>query len=152
MWRKWSSWIISSEVCVFINSTPLIAIIDTGATHSFIASSCVERLDLVVTPLLRGMVIDTLANGSMTTSLVCAKCPVSFGCVDFELDLVCLLLKHMDVIFGMDWMLTFGVNINCLTKSVTFSKPVEDVGGKFLITEQVKKSLDGEASVFIFVS
>ena len=52
----------------------------------------------------------------------------------------------------MDWMLTFGVNINCLTKSVTFSKPVEDVGGKFLITEQVKKSLDGEASVFIFVS
>ena len=43
----------------FINNTPLIAIIDTGATHSFIASSCVERLGLVVTPLLRGMVIDT---------------------------------------------------------------------------------------------
>jgi len=58
-------------------------------------------------------------------------------------------LKHMDVIFGMDWMLTFGVNINCLTKSVTFSKPVEDVGGKFLTAEQVKKSLDGEASVFM---
>jgi len=88
----------------FINSTPLIAIIDTSATHSFIASSCVERLGLAVTPLLRGMVIDTPANGSMTTSLVCAKCPVSFGCVVFELDLVCLPLKHMDVIFGMDWM------------------------------------------------
>jgi len=55
----------------------------------------------------------------------------------------------MDVIFGMDWMLTFGVNINCLTKSVTFSKPVEDVTGKFLTAEQVKKSLDGEASVFM---
>ena len=82
-----------------------------------------------MTPLLRGMVIDTPANGSVTTSLVSAKCPVSFGCVDFELDLVCLPLKHMDVIFGMDWMLTFGVNINCLTKSVTFSKPVEDVVG-----------------------
>jgi len=49
-------------------------------------------------------------------------------------------------------MLTFGVNINCLTKSVTFSKPVEDVGGKFLTTEQVKKSLDGEASVFMMVA
>ena len=133
----------------FINSTPLIAIIDTGATHSFISSCCVERLGLVVTPLLRGMVIDTLANGLVTTSLVCAKCPVNFGCVDFELDLVCLPLKHMDVIFGIDWMLTFGVNINCLTKSVTFSKPMEDVGGKFLTVEQVKKSLDGEASVLI---
>jgi len=133
----------------FINSTPLIAIIDTSATHSFIASSCVERLGLVVTPLLRGMVIDTPTNGSVTTSLVCAKCPVSFGCVDFDLDLVCLPLKHMDVIFGMDWMLTFGVNINCLTKSVTFSKLVDEVGGKFLTAEQMKKSLDGEASVFM---
>jgi len=55
----------------FINSTPLVAIIDTGATHSCIASSCVERLGLVVTPLLRGMVIDTPANGSVTTSLLC---------------------------------------------------------------------------------
>jgi len=68
------------------------------------------------------MVVDTPTNDSVTTSLVCAKCAVSFGCVDFELDLVCLPLKHMDVIFGMDWILTFGVNINCLTKSVTFSK------------------------------
>lgn len=133
----------------FINNTPLIAIIDTGATHSFIAASCVERLGLVMTPLSRGMVIDTPTSGSVTTSFMCAKCPVSFGNVDFELDLVCLLLKHMDVIFGMDWMLTFGVNINCLTKSVTFSKPVVEEGGKFLTAEQVKKSLDGEASVFM---
>ena len=109
----------------------------------------VESLGLVVTSLLRGMVIDTPTNGSVTTSLVCVKCPVSFGCVDFELDLVCLPLKYMDVIFGMDWMLTFGVNINCLTKSVTFSKPVEEVGGKFLTAEQVKKSLNDEASVFM---
>jgi len=133
----------------FINSTPSIAIIDTGARHSFIASSCVKRLGLVVTPLLRGMVIDTPTNGSVTTSLVCAKCPVSFGCVDFELDLVCLPLKHMDVIFRMDWMLTFGVNINCLTKSVTFSKPVDEVCGKFLTAKRVKKSLGGKASVFM---
>ena len=69
--------------------------------------------------------------------------------VDFKLDLVCLPLKHMDVIFGMDWMLTFGVNINCLTKSVTFSKPVAEEGGKLLTAEQVKKSLNGEASVFM---
>jgi len=122
---------------------------DTGATHSFISASCVERLNLVVTPLLRGMVVDTPASGSVTTSLVCAKCPVNFGNVDFELDLVCLPLKHMDVIFGMDWMLSFGVSINCLTKSITFSKPVDELGGKFLTAEQVKKSLGSEACVFM---
>jgi len=136
----------------FINSTPLIAIVDTGATHSFILLSCVERLSLVLTPLLRGMVIDTPTNGSMTTSLVCAKCPVNFGNVDFELDLVCFPLVHMDVIFGMNWMLSFGVNINCLTKSITFSKKVDEVGGKFLTAKQVKKSLDGEGSVFMMLA
>jgi hypothetical protein len=57
---------------------------------------------LVVTPLSRWMIIDTPASGSVTTSFVCAKCPVSFGNVDFELDIVCLPLRHMDVIFGMD--------------------------------------------------
>jgi len=72
----------------FINSTPLIAIIDTCATHSFISLSCAERLNLVMTPMLRGMVIDTPANGSVTTSLDCVKCHVNFGNVDFELDLV----------------------------------------------------------------
>jgi len=86
----------------FINSTPLIAIIDTGATHSFISLGCVERLNLVLTLMLRGMVIDTLANGSTTTSLVCVKRPVNFGNMNFEVDLVCLSLVHMDVIFGMD--------------------------------------------------
>jgi len=69
--------------------------------------------------------------------------------VDFELDLVCPSLKHMDVIFGMDWMLAFGVNINCLTKRITFFKPVAEVNVKFLTAEQVKKSLDGEAYVFM---
>ena len=46
-------------------------------------------------------------------------------------------------------MLTFGVNINCLTKSVTFSKPVDEVCGKFLTAKRVKKSLGGKASVFM---
>jgi len=69
--------------------------------------------------------------------------------VDFELDLVCLPLKHIDVIFGMDWMLSFGVSINCLTKSITFSKPVDELGGKFLTAKQVKKSSDGEVCVFM---
>ena len=84
--------------------------------------------------------------------MVCVKVPIVF-----ELDLVCLSLKHTDVIFGMGWMLSFGmgwmlsfgISINCLTKSITFSKPIVEVSGKFLTAEQVKKSLDDEACVFM---
>lgn len=50
-------------------------------------------------------------------------------------------------------MLSFGVNINCLTKSITFFRRVDEVGGKFLTAKQVNKSLDGESRVFMmFVS
>jgi hypothetical protein len=49
-------------------------------------------------------------------------------------------------------MLTFGVSINCLTKSITFSKLVAEVGDKFLTAEQVKKSLDSEACVFMMLA
>jgi len=93
--------------------------------------------------------MERIFRAMVTTSLVCAKCPVNFGNVDFKLDLVCLPLKHREVIFGMDLMLSFGVSINCLTKSIPFSKLVAEVGVKFLTAEQVKKSLDGEACVLM---
>ena len=86
----------------FIKSTPLISIIDTGANHSFISLSCAKCLYLIMSPMLRGKIIDTLTNGLVTTFLVCVKCPVNFGNVDFELDLVCLPLAHMDVF--LEWI------------------------------------------------
>jgi len=46
-------------------------------------------------------------------------------------------------------MLSFRVNINCLTKIVTFSTQVDRVGEKFLTMGQVKKSLGDEACVFM---
>ena len=42
------------DMC-FINSTPLIAIIDTRATHSFLSLDCAKHLNLVMTPMLRGV-------------------------------------------------------------------------------------------------
>jgi len=52
----------------------------------------------------------------------------------------------------MDWMLSFGVNIHSLIKSVTFFKKVDQVKEKLLTTEKVKKSLDGEACVFMIIA
>jgi len=63
-------------------------------------------------------------EAQLVVVVVCVKCLVNFGNMDFELDLVCLPLSRMNV--------SFGVNINCLTKSVTFSKWVDQVGEKFL--------------------
>ncbi|CAJ2661699.1 unnamed protein product [Trifolium pratense] len=59
----------------FIYNTPLIAIIDTGATHSFISVDCMKRLSIPVSEMSGRMEIETPANGSVTTRLVYRDCP-----------------------------------------------------------------------------
>lgn len=51
----------------FINGVPLITIIDTGATHSFIYDDCVKRFNLVVSSMNGNMVIDNPAKESVST-------------------------------------------------------------------------------------
>ena len=55
----------------------MIAIIDTGVTHSFISLDCFKRLNIELSNMNGIMVIDTPAMGSMTTSYVCLNCPLS---------------------------------------------------------------------------
>lgn len=50
-----------------------------GTTRFFISLGCANRLNLVLTPMLRGVVIDTPSNGLVTTYFVCLDCPVNFG-------------------------------------------------------------------------
>ncbi|RHN40786.1 putative nucleotidyltransferase, Ribonuclease H [Medicago truncatula] len=123
----------------YIDNTPLVAIIDTGATHCFIAFDCASTLGLVMSDMNGEMVVETPAKGSVTTSLVCLKCPLSMFGRDFEMDLVCLPLSGMDVILGMNWLEYNHVHINCFSKSVYFSSVEEERGVEFLSTKQLKQ-------------
>lgn len=138
-----------SKGIFFINTTRLISINDTGAAHSFISLACARRFHLGLSHMSCTMVIDTPTIGSVTTSIVCVSCPLSFGWIDLCMDLVCLHLEHMDVIFGRDWLLALGININFLTNSVTFSSPKERVERMFLTASQVESSLSEEAQLFV---
>lgn len=57
-----------------------------------------RRLNLEVYAINGSMVIDTLANGSVTTSLVCLNCPLKIYGRNFGIHLVCLPLSQLDVI------------------------------------------------------
>jgi hypothetical protein len=81
----------------FINNTPLITIINIGATHSFISLDCVKRLNLETSVMPGCMVIDTPANGFVTTKLACVNCPVYVFGKNFGMDLVCIPLSKLDV-------------------------------------------------------
>ena len=96
------------------------------------------------------MVVDSPAKGSVTTSFVCAKCPLSIFDRYFVIDLVCLPLRGLDVILGMNWLEHNCVHINCYDKSVKFSTPEEEEDG-LLSTRQLRKLMQEEVQMFSLI-
>ncbi|PNX66755.1 cellular nucleic acid-binding protein, partial [Trifolium pratense] len=79
------------------------------------------------------MEIETPANGSVTTRFVCRDCPVTVFGRHFGMDLVCIQLSGIDVIFAMNWLIFNRVHINCCEKTVVFPKSEESL---YLMSEK----------------
>jgi len=94
------------------------------------------------------MVVETPAKGSVTTSQVCLKCPLSMFGRDFAVDLVCLPLSGMDVILGMNWLEFNYVHINCFRKTVRFSSTEEEGETEFLTTKHLKQLMHDGIQMF----
>ncbi|XP_058753064.1 uncharacterized protein LOC131626243 [Vicia villosa] len=110
-----------------------------------------SKLGLVLSAMNRDMVVNTLAKGSVTTSLVCLKCPVSIFDREFIVDFICLLLRGLDVILGMNLLEHNHVHINCYDKSVRFSTPEEE-SVELLSTRQFRMMMKEEVQVFALVA
>ncbi|XP_058767294.1 uncharacterized protein LOC131640961 [Vicia villosa] len=134
----------------FINGTPLIDIIDTGTTHSFISLECALRLNLVLSDMRGSMIIDTPAMGSVTISYVCLNCPLSiFGRV-FEIDLACLPLDQINVILGMNWLEYNHVYINYFNKTIIFDEDGVE-SDLFMSAKQVDESVQDGVVLFMLL-
>lgn len=77
------------------------------------------------------MVIDTPANGSVTTSLVCVKCILTIYGRDFGVDLICLPLSQLDVVLGMNWLEFKCMYINCYSKTLLFPEFVDEASAVY---------------------
>ncbi|XP_058726259.1 uncharacterized protein LOC131597586 [Vicia villosa] len=92
-------------------------------------------------------VVDPQAKGSMTTSLVCLKFPLSIFDRDFVIELVCLPLSGLDVILGMNWMECNYVHINSYNKSLRFSTLDEEEEIGLLSARQLREFVKNEVHV-----
>lgn len=71
------------------------------------------------------MVIDTPANGSVTTYLVCLNFPLTIYGKDFGIDLT---LSQFDVTLGMNRLEFNCIYINFYNKAILFPEFVEEKG------------------------
>jgi hypothetical protein len=105
-----------------INDISTVVVFNSGASHSFISATYVEKYNLPIA-LLRCQMIVSSPGGDMPTRQLCPKVNVKIRGVDFVANLIVLESKGIDVILGMDWLGKHKVLINYAMKSVKLTTP-----------------------------
>ena len=109
-----------SKIHVFIKNTLLIALFDSGATHSFISINCVKKLNLPFSSLPFDLSVSTPTGRKVSTSQTYLNCPILIEGKPFVIDLVCLPLTDIDIIIGMDWLSSNDIILDCSRKLTCF--------------------------------
>ncbi|GAU33777.1 hypothetical protein TSUD_393390 [Trifolium subterraneum] len=105
------------DIC-HLGQSEVVVLFDCGATNSFISVECVMRLGLSSTSLLPPMTVAVATGGKVVSKRVCQNCPVSVIGKIYHVDLICLPLKDMDIVLGMDWLSANTVYIGCAEKNL----------------------------------
>ncbi|TYK06356.1 reverse transcriptase [Cucumis melo var. makuwa] len=98
-------------------------LLDSGATHSFVSSMFLTKLNRMLEPLSEELVICTPVGDVLLVSEVLRDCEVVVEGLCMLVDLLPLELQALDVILGMDFLFTHYASMNCHRKEVTFRKP-----------------------------
>jgi hypothetical protein len=95
-----------------VEFTPATVLFDSGASHSFIATSFVEKHGIPSTPLEIPLVTRT-PGSDLTCQLKCSQVRILLSGVVFLADLTVLPSQGIDVILGMDWLTKHKGIISC---------------------------------------
>jgi hypothetical protein len=106
----------------FINDTSIVVLFDSGASHSFISATYVEK-HILPLALLKCQMIVSSSGGDMPARQLCPKVNLKISVVDFVANLIVLESKGIDVILGMDWLSKHKVLIDCAKMSVKLTTP-----------------------------
>jgi hypothetical protein len=107
------------QLHVRIKGRTLVALVDTGLTHTFIRDDLQPQLDLILTPP-NGLTVK-VANGEQVTSGgVCCAADLEIGTEHFSAHLYAFSLDGFDIVLGVQWLRTLGPilwDFNALTMS-----------------------------------
>jgi hypothetical protein len=105
-----------------INHHPVIALFDTGDTHSFISMDCGTNVGLDICYINEAYRIVT-PGGKILSNQICRMVPLQLGSYLIKTDLLVLDLKGMDVLLGMNWMTQHHVSLDIPSRIVGIDSP-----------------------------
>ena len=92
---------------------------DSGASHSFIAASCVRVLDLEVETLDEPLHVSSPLGTKARIDRICRGCELDISRILLTVDLRFMDMSEFEAIFGMDWLMAQRVVIDCDRMRVT---------------------------------
>jgi hypothetical protein len=102
---------------ILVNDNNAIVLFDSRASHSFIATSFVQKYNLPLSMLKNQMIVSS-PGGDMHARHVFPKVSILIRGVEFLANLIVLESKGIDVILGMDWLSKHNGLIDCAKKAV----------------------------------
>ncbi|XP_028121472.1 uncharacterized protein LOC114318727 [Camellia sinensis] len=88
-------------------------LIDTGASHSFIATSFTSLLGLESRQLQASLTVESPVGGNVILTQECQGCIIEVAGQQLPVNFVLLEMSGFDVILGMDWLFTYRATIDC---------------------------------------
>ncbi|TYK27290.1 DNA/RNA polymerases superfamily protein [Cucumis melo var. makuwa] len=108
---------------ILICNVPADVLFDPGATHSFVSSIFLTKLNRMLEPLSEGLAIYTPVGDVLLVNEVLRNCEVLVEGISLLVDLLPLELQRLDVILGMDFLFAHYASMDCHRKEVVFRKP-----------------------------
>ena len=103
------------QLRVAIRGATMVALIDSGSTHSFISDAMALRVGLVPAPR-SGLSVCVANDDRVPTSGVCRGVSTTVDDEQFLTDLYVLPLEGYDLILGCDWLRSLGPVVWDLSK------------------------------------
>jgi|UPI0004DEAEA7 hypothetical protein len=95
------------KLLVVINGVSLVALVDSGSTHTFIQEGLVDKLGLTVER--RTCLSVKVANGDRVPSTgVCRQVVISIDNDTFDISYYTLAMDGFDIVLGVQWLHTLG--------------------------------------------
>ncbi|XP_057811749.1 uncharacterized protein LOC131025985 [Salvia miltiorrhiza] len=99
---------------------PIIALFDTGASHSFISRAACKRLGLTPQLAKTTLEVSTSGGGRLVEKDIISNLELNVGAETFEADLYVIAILDFDMILGMDWLTQVGATILCNERKISF--------------------------------
>ena len=105
---------------------PVLALFDTGASHSFISRDVCKRLNLELELAGEALAVSIPSGQTLLADCVCKNLDLVVGEKNFTTDLYALEMRDFDIIFGMDWLTKESATIRYHEREIIFQKLGEE--------------------------